>query len=37
MKALRPRESVQYNPKPDNQVTSQTTTGEFCCVSSNPL
>ena len=37
VKALKPRESVQYNPKADNQVTSQTTTGEFCCVSSNSL
>ena len=29
----KPRESVQYNPKTDNQGTCQTTTGEFCCVS----
>ena len=36
-KAFKPRESVQYNPKANNQVTSQTTTGEFCCVSNSPL
>ena len=28
----KPRESVQYNPKTDNQGTCQTTTGKFCCV-----
>ena len=37
VKVFKTRETVQYRPRADNQVTSQTTTGEFCCVSSHFL
>ena len=33
----KPKESVLYTPKADNQVTFQTATGEFCCVGSHFL
>ena len=33
----KPKESVLYEPKADNQVTFQTTNGEFCCMSSHFL
>ena len=37
VKVFKTREPVQYKPRADNQVSSQTTTGEFCCVSSHFL